>query len=90
MKYMVSNIDRPNNTPVYSIHSDLDSFILYNENDISEQVNDNEGQLSLPEQPNQLSNQENDTQNSSSPKVQNSEKSEIDTLWHMSFDGSYG
>ena len=90
MKYMVSNIDRPNNTPVYSIHSDLDSFILYNENDISEQVDNNEGQLSLPEQPNQLSNQENDTQNSSSPEVQNSDKYEIDTLWHMSFDGSYG
>ena len=30
MKYMVSNIDRPNNTPIYSIHSDLESFILYN------------------------------------------------------------
>ena len=31
MKYMVSNRDRPNNTPIYSIHSNLDSFILYNE-----------------------------------------------------------
>ena len=37
MKYMVSNIDRPNNTPVYSIHSDLDSFILYNEDEINQQ-----------------------------------------------------
>ena len=36
MKYMVSNIDRPNNTLVYSIHSDLEFFILYNENDINE------------------------------------------------------
>ena len=27
MKYMVSNIDMPNNTLVYSINSDLDSFI---------------------------------------------------------------
>ena len=51
MKYMVSNIDRPNNTPVYSIHSDLESFILYNENDISEQVNDKEKELSPSEQP---------------------------------------
>ena len=42
MKYMVSNIYRPNNTSVYSIHSDLDSFILYNENDIDEQINDKE------------------------------------------------
>ena len=31
MKYMVRNIDRPISTPVYSINSDLDSFILYNE-----------------------------------------------------------
>ena len=35
MKYMVSNQDRPNNTPLYSILSDLDSFILYNEDDIN-------------------------------------------------------
>ena len=40
MKYMVSSLDRPNNTPIYSIHSDLDSFILYNENDLDEQVNE--------------------------------------------------
>ena len=33
MKYMVNNQDRPNNTPLYSIHSSLDSFILYNEDD---------------------------------------------------------
>lgn len=55
MKYMVSSLDRPNSTLIYSIHSDLDSFILYNENDINEQVNENEGELSLSEQPNQPS-----------------------------------
>ena len=38
MKYMVSSLDRPNNTLVYSIHSDLDSFIFYNEHEISAQV----------------------------------------------------
>lgn len=42
MKYMVSSQDRPNNTPLYSIHSNLDSFILYNEDGIDEQVNENE------------------------------------------------
>ena len=52
-------------------------------------MNDNEIELSPPEQSNQLSNQENDSQNSSSPEVQNIDKTEIDTLWHMSFDGSY-
>ena len=35
MKYMVSNIDRKNNTHMYSIHSNLDSFILFNEDDQS-------------------------------------------------------
>ena len=39
MKYMVSILDRPNNTPSYSIHSNLDSFIFYNENDLDEQAN---------------------------------------------------
>ena len=53
-------------------------------------MNENEGELSPPKQRNQPSNQENDTQNSSSPEVKNRDKSEIDTLWHMSFDGSYG
>ena len=28
MKYMVRNIDIPNNSPIYSIQSSLDSFIL--------------------------------------------------------------
>ena len=28
MKYMVSNLNKPNNTLVYSIHSNLDYFIL--------------------------------------------------------------
>lgn len=30
MKYMVTIQDRPENFPIYSIHSDNDSFILYN------------------------------------------------------------
>ena len=58
MKYMVSNIDRPNNSPIYSIHSDLDSFILYNEHEISQQEKENKGEFSLPEQSNVPSIQE--------------------------------
>ena len=42
MKYMVSNQDKPNNTPIYSIHSNLDYFILYNESDINKQIIENE------------------------------------------------
>ena len=38
MKYMVSSQDRPDNTPLYSIHLDLDSFILYDEVDTDEHV----------------------------------------------------
>ena len=31
MKYMVSSQERPKNSPLYSIHTDLDSFILFND-----------------------------------------------------------
>ena len=50
MKYMVRNLDRPNNTLVYSIHSNLDSFILYTESDINEQRKGNEEELKPLEQ----------------------------------------
>jgi len=30
MKYVVSSQDRPQNFPIYSMHSNIDSFILYN------------------------------------------------------------
>ena len=40
MKYMVSIQDILGNTPLYYIHSDLDSFILCNEEDINEQVSE--------------------------------------------------
>ena len=89
MKYMVSSLDRPKNTPIYSSHSDLDSFILYNENDIGEQVNENDKDLGPPEQSNISSNEEHIIQNSSSPEQQHSGKHELETLWNMSFDGSY-
>ena len=72
MKYMVRSQDRPNNTPLYSIHSDLDSFILCNEDEINEQVNENEKHLGLPEQSSQSANEEHDSQHSSSPEQQNS------------------
>ena len=37
MKYMVSSQEKPHNYPLYSAHSDLDSFILYNDGDTKEQ-----------------------------------------------------
>ena len=30
MKYVASSQEKPQNFPIYSIHSDMDSFILYN------------------------------------------------------------
>jgi hypothetical protein len=37
MKYMVSSQKKPHNYPLYSAHSDLDSFILYIDGDTKEQ-----------------------------------------------------
>lgn len=30
MKYVMSSYEKPQNFPIYSMHSDMDSFILYN------------------------------------------------------------
>jgi hypothetical protein len=38
MKYMVSSQENPHNYPLYSAHSDLDSFILYNDGDLEEKI----------------------------------------------------
>ena len=37
MKYMVSSQEKPDKSPLYSIHTDLDSFILYNDENLNEQ-----------------------------------------------------
>jgi hypothetical protein len=37
MKYMVSSQEKPHNYPLYFAHSDLDSFILYDDGDTEEQ-----------------------------------------------------
>ena len=60
---MMINLHRPNNTSIYSIHSNLDSFILYNEDDINEQVNEKEEEQDLSEQSNQTPNEEHNSQN---------------------------
>jgi hypothetical protein len=38
MKYMASSQEKPHNYPLYSAHSDLNSFILYNDGDLEEQI----------------------------------------------------
>ena len=67
MKYMVSNLDRPNNTPIYSIHSNLNSFILYNESDINEQIKENEEDFKPSKQHFPSPNKETDYQSSKKP-----------------------
>ena len=42
MKYMVSSQERPENSPLYSIHTDLDSFSLYNDEITNEKGLENE------------------------------------------------
>jgi len=41
IKYMVSSQDRPQNFPIYSIHSYIDSFIMYNADQTPEEISDN-------------------------------------------------
>ena len=38
MKLMVSSQEKSHNYPLYFVHSNLDSFILYNDGDINTQV----------------------------------------------------
>lgn len=42
MKFMVSSQEKPNNYPLYSVHLDMDSFILYNDICLEEEVSDME------------------------------------------------
>lgn len=38
MKYMVNSQDKPHNYPLYSVHSNQDSCILYNDDGIDARV----------------------------------------------------
>ena len=77
MKYMVSNIDKPNKSPIYCIQSSLYSFILYNEDQITQQEKENKEEISLPEQSKLPSNQ---IQNISNQQQQEN-KNETEILW---------
>ena len=75
MKYMVRIQEKPHNYPLYYVHSDLDSFILYNDRDIDAQV--------VEEEKDQDKKQEGKMES-----VQH--KAKFEPFWNMSFDGSYG
>jgi len=69
----LSSEDKPHNYPLYSINSDLDSFILYNDGDINNQVINTETEISKMDlTQSQL------TELNTPPKH----------LWNMSFDVS--
>ena len=38
MKYMVNSQEKPHKYPLYSVYSDLDSFNLYNDGDMDNQI----------------------------------------------------
>ena len=38
MKYMVNSQEKSRNYPLYYVHSNLDSFILYNDGDMDSQI----------------------------------------------------
>ena len=84
MKYMVSNIDKPKNSPIYSIKSSLDSFILCNEDELTQQENEKVDPTSLPEQSELPSNQIQNIGNQQQQKNEN----EANILWIINFDGS--
>jgi hypothetical protein len=80
MKYMVNSQKKPHNYPLYFAHFDLDSFILYNDGDLEEQIS-------------QL---EDDSHDSKEDKAiveeRNAETVESEELptnfWSMNFDGA--
>jgi ribonuclease HI len=80
MKYMVSSQEKPHNYPLYSAHSDLDSFILYNDGDVEEQIA-------------QLEDDTHDSKESKTimeaRKVEMVEREELPAdFWSMDFDGA--
>ena len=84
MKYMVSNIDKPKKSPIYSIQSSLDSFILCNKDEITQQDKENIDPIDSPGKSNFLSNQLQNIEN----QQQQQNKNESNVIWTINFDVS--
>ena len=80
MKYIVSSQERPDNIPMYSIHSDLNSFILHTDEDIDKQIGEIETNLGTPHHPPHIIYDELDTQNYHDPEQLCLEDWEFDFL----------
>ena len=63
MKYMINSQERPDNISMYSLHSDLNSFILHTDEDTEEYSEGFETNLNPPHQLPQVLYDELDTQN---------------------------
>jgi hypothetical protein len=80
MKYMVSRQEKPHNYPLYSAHSDLDSFILYNDGDTEDQ------DTQLMED---LSGQDDGPESIEVAKMKNVITEDLPAdFWSMDFDGA--
>jgi hypothetical protein len=79
MKYMVSSQEKPHNYPLYSAHSYMDSFILYNDGDLEEQIAQLEDDAPNPKDDKTIVEVKN-------PMVEENEEFPAD-FWSMDFDG---
>jgi hypothetical protein len=78
MKYMVSIQENPHNYPLYFAHSNLDSFILYNDGDLEEQIAQLEDDAPNPKDAKAAVEVKN-------PMVEENEEFPVD-FWSMDFD----
>lgn len=74
MKYMVISQDKAHNYPLYYVHSNLDSFIIYNDEGIDEQVTQEENDIDKKQENHTLIVQQN---------------SETEPFWNIIFDGPF-
>jgi ribonuclease HI len=80
MKYMVSSQEKPHNYPLYSAHSDLDSFILYNDGDLEGQIAQLESDTTDPKENKEII---------EAREVETVESEELPAdFWSMDFDGA--
>jgi ribonuclease HI len=80
MKYMVSSQEKPHNYPLYSDHSDLDSFILYHDS------NAGEPETQMTEED---TNQNEGTESGEATKIENEIAEDFPAeFWSMDFDGA--
>ena len=80
MKYMVSSQEKPHNYPLYSAHSDLDSFILYHDSHTEEQ----DTQMTEED-----TNQNEGTESGEATKIENEIADDFPAeFWSMDFDGA--